>query len=189
MDDPLVTKAREFARRAHAGQTRKYTGEPYAEHPERVAATLAQLGFGPEVQAAALLHDVVEDTGATDLELRGLFGDRVADLVAMVTDASRPSDGNRAARKALDRAHIAEADADGQSIKAADMIDNMRSIFRHDPAFGRVYAAEKDALLAVMARAHGPGRRGRGRARLVAAWAARARHRALRRAARRNGAD
>ena len=60
--DPLIRKAREFAAMAHAGVFRRWTGEPYVEHPERVAARIAALGFSPEVIAAAFLHDVVEDT-------------------------------------------------------------------------------------------------------------------------------
>jgi len=105
----LIERAARFAAEAHAGQRRKYTGEPYAEHPFRVAQMVAAVTADPCVVAAALLHDTVEDTPVSDSDIRRLFGDRVADLVAEVTDVSRPEDGNRKTRKALDRDHLARA--------------------------------------------------------------------------------
>lgn len=80
------------------------------------------------------------------------FGAAVAALVIEVTDVSRPSDGNRAARKAKDRDHLAKASPDAQTIKLADLISNTQSIVEHDPAFARVYLAEKEALLDVLTR-------------------------------------
>src|ERR1700716_264036 len=122
MNATLVERAREFARRKHADQLRKYTGEPYFVHLEEVARIVENLGFSEDVVAAAYLHDVLEDTATTRAELEEQFGPRVADLVAQVTDVSRPADGNRAKRKALDCAHLAQAEADAQSIKLADLI-------------------------------------------------------------------
>jgi (p)ppGpp synthase/HD superfamily hydrolase len=100
--------------------------------------------------AAAWLHDTVEDTGVTSELIRAEFGDEVATLVGWLTDVSRPDHGNRAARKAVDRAHTAAAPAQAQTIKLADLIANTRSIMEHDEAFARVYLAEKRALLEVM---------------------------------------
>ena len=57
----LVKKALEFASNAHNGQTRKYTGEPYIVHPIEVMELVREVIDDPEVLAAALLHDVVED--------------------------------------------------------------------------------------------------------------------------------
>ena len=68
----------------------------------------------------------------------------------MLTDVSRPEDGNRAARKTLDREHIAKASPQAKTIKIADLIDNSRSIMAHDPQFARVYLAEKRLLLDVL---------------------------------------
>ena len=62
-------------------------------------------------------------------------------------DVSRPKDGNRAVRKAKDRAHLARASAEGKSIKLADLVSNTRSIVAHDPNFSVVYLREKRALL------------------------------------------
>jgi (p)ppGpp synthase/HD superfamily hydrolase len=100
--------------------------------------------------AAAWLHDVVEDTGVTIETIRAEFGTEVAELVGWLTDVSKPEDGNRATRKAVDRAHTAEAPAEAQTIKLADLISNSKSIMEHDPAFAKTYLEEKRLLLAVM---------------------------------------
>ena len=148
----VVTRARDFATAAHAavGQLRKYTFEPYIVHPAEVAAIVEEYGGTPEMIAAAWLHDVVEDTGVTSELIRAEFGDHVADLVGWLTDVSRPDHGNRAQRKAVDRAHTAAAPAAAQTIKLADLICNTRSIVEHDPKFAETYLAEKRQLLEVM---------------------------------------
>ena len=63
----LVTKAADFAKSAHESidQRRKYTNEPYIAHPIAVAGLLDELNLDPETLVAAILHDVVEDTGVT----------------------------------------------------------------------------------------------------------------------------
>jgi guanosine-3',5'-bis(diphosphate) 3'-pyrophosphohydrolase len=151
----VVRKAQVYAMAAHAavGQRRKYTGEPYIVHPAEVARIVAGVpGSTPDMVAAAWLHDVVEDTGCTYTDVHMAFGIDIATLVGWLTDVSKPEDGNRAARKALDRAHTAEAPAEAQTIKLADLISNSRSIVQHDPTFARTYLAEKRMLLAVMTR-------------------------------------
>ena len=160
----IVERARMFATAAHAavGQLRKYTFEPYIVHPAEVAATVEAAGGTPEMIAAAWLHDTVEDTGVTSELIRAEFGDEVATLVGWLTDVSRPDHGNRAARKAVDRAHTAAAPAQAQTIKLADLIANTRSIMEHDEAFARVYLAEKRALLEVMTKGD-PGLMARAR--------------------------
>ena len=142
--------AQEFATVAHGSQLRKYTGEPYINHPAAVVALVLSVPHTPEMIDAAWLHDVVEDTAATLEEVRAKFGDAVADLVEMLTDVSKPSDGNRAKRKALDRYHTAAASPQAKTIKLADLIDNSRSILAHDREFARVYMAEKRLLLNVL---------------------------------------
>ncbi len=146
--------AREMCKKWHHGQLRKYTHEPYHVHPFEVAQILASIGAGEDVQIAGLLHDVIEDCAVTKAEIAALFGDRVADLVDMVSDVSRPEDGNRKVRKAMDRDHLARADADGQTIKLADLISNSKSIAEHDPCFAKVYMAEIRDLLRVLTRGH-----------------------------------
>jgi (p)ppGpp synthase/HD superfamily hydrolase len=149
----IVRKAQVYAMAAHAavGQRRKYTGEPYIVHPAEVARIVAGVpGSTPEMVAAAWLHDVVEDTGCTFTDIHMAFGIDIATLVGWLTDVSRPDQGNRAYRKAVDRAHTAEAPAEAQTIKLADLISNSRSIMAHDPEFARTYLEEKRLLLAVM---------------------------------------
>jgi (p)ppGpp synthase/HD superfamily hydrolase len=78
------------------------------------------------------------------------FGKQVAALVADLTDVSRFEDGNRQARKCIDREHTAKASPDAKTIKLADLIDNTRSIVAHDPDFAKVYLGEKRQLLKVL---------------------------------------
>jgi len=151
----VVRKAQVYAIAAHSavGQRRKYTGEPYYVHPAEVARIVADVpGSTPEMVAAAWLHDVVEDTGCTFTDIHMAFGIDIATLVDWLTDVSKPEDGNRAHRKAMDREHTAAAPAEAQTIKLADLISNSRSIMAHDPAFARTYLEEKRMLLAVMTR-------------------------------------
>jgi (p)ppGpp synthase/HD superfamily hydrolase len=85
---PLVGAAYAFAADAHREQRRK-DGQAFIGHPVRVARLLAARGYGDEVIAAALLHDVVEDTPITLAQLRERFGDAVAALVDWVTEDVR----------------------------------------------------------------------------------------------------
>lgn len=148
----LDEKARIFAVAAHCavGQLRKYTAEPYWVHPAEVVSILKTRPHDPEMIAAAWLHDVVEDTGVTIEVIRAEFGSKVSDLVGWLTDVSRPDHGNRAARKAVDRAHTAAAPAEAQTIKLCDLISNTKSIVEHDPEFAKVYLKEKQLLLEVL---------------------------------------
>jgi (p)ppGpp synthase/HD superfamily hydrolase len=146
----LVSRARDFAQVAHEGQVRKYTNESYFVHCAAVAAIVAGVEHTPEMLAAAYLHDCVEDTPVTLDEIRAEFGWKVAELVDWMTDISKPSDANRAYRKAIDRAHSAEAPPEAQTIKLADLIDNTSTIVAFDPDFAKVYLKEKAALLEVM---------------------------------------
>ena len=146
----LPTLAVGFARCAHRKQVRKYTGEPYATHCERVAELVAGYTDDADVIAAAVLHDVLEDMEVTAAEMRAELGDRVTVLVLQVTDVSRPSDGNREARKTLDREHLARSSPEGATIKLADLIDNTSSIMTHDPSFARLYVAEKEKVLPLL---------------------------------------
>jgi len=148
--DIMVQKAIFFATQAHAGQTRKYTGEPYVNHPVEVMQLVSTVTDDPEILAAAVLHDVVEDTPATIMNIRIGFNSRVAELVDDLTDVSKPEDGNRALRKELDRQHTAKASPDAKTIKLADLISNSRSIMKDDPNFAKVYMKEKAALLEVL---------------------------------------
>jgi len=162
----LVEKARLFALVAHSadrtygptGQKRKYSGEPYIIHPIHVCTILQRLSANfpesvvtAEMQAAAILHDVVEDTGITIELVEQEFGLEVSRIVAGLTDVSKPEDGNRAARKALDLSHTAEQASDVKTVKLADLISNAPSIISNDKGFAVRWMSEKEALLEVLA--------------------------------------
>jgi guanosine-3',5'-bis(diphosphate) 3'-pyrophosphohydrolase len=120
----LVRDALEAARAAHAGQFRNGAKRiPYIDHPVAVAERLARHGFSDEVLAAALLHDVVEDSETEVDELRARFGDPVADLVATMTEDETIDDYE--ARKAEHRRRVAEAGVEAQAIYAADKLTNL----------------------------------------------------------------
>lgn len=145
----LVKSAQHFATQAHTqiNHLRKYTKQPYQMHLKRVAQTVSEITDDPEIIAAAWLHDTVEDTPATfeDIELN--FGSRVVQFVFDLTDVSRPSDGSRALRKAIDREHLSQASPAAKTIKLADLIDNCADICKHDERFGRVFVVEMQQLL------------------------------------------
>jgi (p)ppGpp synthase/HD superfamily hydrolase len=150
----LEAQALAFATAAHGsiGQTRKYTGEPYIVHPIAVAEIVKTVPHTPQMVAAALMHDVVEDTPVSIDEIRAAFGEEVAMLVDWLTDVSRPSDGNRRIRKRKDLEHLAAAPAEAQTIKFADLIDNTRTIAKHDRSFWPVYRREMQDLLKALTR-------------------------------------
>lgn len=150
----IIKRAADFAAQAHGTQKRKYTGDPYTVHTTAVAALVASVGLPDFAVAAAHLHDVVEDTPVTLDDIEERFGRIIRQLVCEVTDVSKPSDGNRAQRKTLDRIHLAGGSGPAHSIKVADLIDNSHSIMQHDPAFAKIYLAEKWLLLNVLTRAH-----------------------------------
>lgn len=152
----IIERADAFAERAHGsiGQLRKYTGDPYIVHPRAVAETLKRIDAEPDVIAAALLHDVVEDTPVIAEEVRVEFGERIAGWVASMTDVAPSSGLNREARVRLNLARLADADDEVHTIKLADLIDNASSIVMHDPGWARHYLAEKRRALHVLGRGH-----------------------------------
>ena len=135
---PLVRTALEQARSDHAGQVRNGSGGmPYVEHPIRVAAILDELGYGDEVLAAALLHDVVEDSETTLDELREKFGGEVAGLVGAMTDDEELGDYRE--RKAEHRERLAAAPVEALVIYGADKLTNSKTL-------RAAYAEEGDAV-------------------------------------------
>ena len=148
----IVDRAFIFAMAAHAavGQKRKYTGEDYFNHPVEVSDIIYGKSYNTEMVAAALLHDVVEDTHVPIELIEREFGKCVATLVAGLTDISKPEDGNRAVRKEIDRQHTAKQSPACKTIKLADLISNSKSILQHDKEFAKVYLKEKQLLLEVL---------------------------------------
>lgn len=142
-----------FATAAHMGQTRKYTGDPYVVHPIAVAEMVYAKGGDHEQVVAALLHDVVEDTGMTITDIESVFGMETATLVEELTDVytrENYPDKNRKIRKALEADRLANVTIRAKLIKWCDLADNTRSIVEHDPNFSVVYLREKAALIEKM---------------------------------------
>lgn len=142
--------AKYFALGAHGavGQRRDWTDEIYFAHVDRVADN-----FTDDVtKAIAYLHDVLEDTEVTADYLREYFSEEICDGVEMLTSPPKEF-GTRAQRKAEDIRRLKDAKANLQSIKVADMIDNMPSIIKNDKEFAKKYVSEKTELLAVLGKA------------------------------------
>lgn len=162
IEPSLFERACILAVKAHNGQTRKYTGEPYVCHTLEVAGIVRKaFEIGDSTPwaihttcSAAVLHDVLEDTPTPSEVISNECNYAVLALVKEVTDVSGPGDGNRATRKALDREHLAKASTHGKSIKLADVISNTQSIVRHDRAFAKVYLQEMEALLPLLKGGH-----------------------------------
>ncbi len=130
VDKELVRRAFEYAERAHAGQTRR-SGEEFIHHPLGVARICAELHLDEQTIAAALLHDVIEDTDADIEELRTEFGPDVALLVEGVTKLTRISFQSREQAEAENYRKMIVAMAQDVRvilIKLADRLHNMRTI-------------------------------------------------------------
>lgn len=147
-------RAVNFCMAAHCavGQKRKYTEEDYYHHPIEVANLVFEhaLHWNSAMLIAAVLHDVVEDTQVPLSLIKSQFGSEVAALVDQLTDVSKPEDGKRSIRKAIDRDHTAKASHQAKTIKLADLISNTRLITARDPKFAPAYLAEKRQLLEVL---------------------------------------
>lgn len=122
----LIFDAIEFATRAHAGQYRKGTRIPYIAHPLAVAKLLIENNFEPEVVIAGLLHDTIEDTNVTIQEIRARFGERVAVIVAAVTELPRSFAWEERKRAILQQMETAPFEV--LALECADKLDNLREI-------------------------------------------------------------
>ncbi|MBT1165222.1 RelA/SpoT family protein [Bifidobacterium simiarum] len=126
-DLSILQRAYDRAVRQHAPQRRK-SGEPYIIHPLAVAQILADLGMGPLVVAAGLLHDTVEDTDYTLEECRKEFGDTVTGLVDGVTKLSKMDYGDSAQAETIRKMVVAMSrDVRVLVVKLADRVHNART--------------------------------------------------------------
>jgi (p)ppGpp synthase/HD superfamily hydrolase len=126
-DTALIDSALIFAARAHDGQRRKSSDIPYIVHPVGVMMVLVACGeTDPELLAAALLHDTVEDTRVTLAELRERFGERVAGIVEGCSEPDKSETWEH--RKQHTVAYLRTAARDVQLVSAADKLHNLRSM-------------------------------------------------------------
>ncbi len=143
-DVKLVERAFDFSESAHRGQFRK-SGEPYITHPLAVASILSQWRLDAQGLAAALLHDVMEDTAVTKSELEGMFGKPVAEMVDGVSKLDQIAFDTRedAEAESFRKMLLAMArDVRVILIKLADRLHNMRTLDAMAPQHRRRIARE-----------------------------------------------
>src|SRR5690242_8165494 len=134
-DLEIVRKAYEFSQKYHSGQSRA-SGEPYLVHPVEVACVLTEMKMDPISIAAGLLHDPVEDTSVTIVEIRKEFGEQVAHIVEGVTKISKIDFATREEQQAENLRKMMLAMVDDirvELIKLGVRLHNMRTL-EHLPA-------------------------------------------------------
>ncbi len=138
-----LDEAIKYAVDAHAGQLRKIRNNPYILHPLEAVAIAGTLTQDEDVLCAAVLHDVVEDTGRTIEEIEELFGPRVAELVGSETENKRrylPPETTWRIRKEETIKHLKETDDMGvKALWMADKLSNVRSFYDAYASFGDAF--------------------------------------------------
>ncbi|MBQ7494296.1 MAG: bifunctional (p)ppGpp synthetase/guanosine-3',5'-bis(diphosphate) 3'-pyrophosphohydrolase [Bacteroidaceae bacterium] len=132
----LITKAFNFANKAHAG-VRRLSGEPYITHPLAVAQIVCgEIGLGSTSICAALLHDVVEDTDYTVEDISNIFGEKIAQIVDGLTKISGGIFGDKASAQAESFKKLLLTMSDDIRvilIKISDRLHNMRTLGSQPP--------------------------------------------------------
>ncbi|MBA2389343.1 MAG: bifunctional (p)ppGpp synthetase/guanosine-3',5'-bis(diphosphate) 3'-pyrophosphohydrolase [Geodermatophilaceae bacterium] len=150
-DLQILQRGYDVAEERHRGQLRK-SGDPYITHPLAVSQILAELGMDVTTLVASLLHDTVEDTGYTMLQLSADFGAEVAHLVDGVTKLDRVHYGDAAQAETIRKMIVAMArDPRVLVIKLADRLHNMRTLKYLSPAKQEAKARETLEVLAPLA--------------------------------------
>jgi len=148
-----LEQIRNFADEAHGDQQRKYSTERYIVHPVRVMEICEQYDNRTEVLAAALLHDVLEDTPKTQEELYRFLcevlnkqqADKALRLVIELTDVYTKKaypKWNRDQRKQKETERLSNTSGEAQTIKYADILDNTNEIVTHDRQFAPRFLKE-----------------------------------------------
>src|ERR1700681_4467833 len=159
-DLELVRRAYEFSQTHHAGQSRA-SGEPYLVHPLEVALVLADMKMDPVAIAAGLLHDSVEDTSVTIVDIRKEFGEQVAHIVEGVTKISKIDFATREEQQAENLRKMMLAMVDDIRvilIKLADRLHNMRTLEHLQPERQQTIARETLDIYAPIAHRLGMGK-------------------------------
>ncbi|MCQ2270524.1 MAG: HD domain-containing protein [Bacteroidales bacterium] len=150
IDTELLDKAIIFAVKAHAGTERRSKGYPYIVHPLEALTIVTSLTNDQELLAAAVLHDVVEDTDCTVEQIHAEFGERVAAIVSSESDNTLSSVSKKDSwvdRKKAAAERLAKASKESKIVAMGDKLSNMRTI-----------AADYDLIGdAVWDRFHAPG--------------------------------
>lgn len=156
----MLEQIKDFADSAHGEQMRKYTPERYIVHPARIMNICKEYTNDITILAAALLHDVLEDTPVTKEEIKDFLlelmnatqAERTVKLVEELTDVyvkRNYPQWNRKKRKAKEANRLEKTSADSQTIKYADIIDNCKEIVNQQTDdFGEKFLLECKNLLA-----------------------------------------
>lgn len=151
---PLVERAMRVAARCHREQTRKASDLPYLTHPASVAMLLTKAGItDDEILAAALLHDVVEDTDCSIEVLAAEFPPKVIEFVAALTERKRDDAGQKRSwqdRKTEHLEHVAAASWEARAITLADKLHNLGTMafdLDTDPDLWSRFNASPERLL------------------------------------------
>ncbi len=159
-DLTIIKKAYDYSLKHHEGQSRA-SGEPYLVHPLEVALVLAEMKMDPVAVAAGLLHDSVEDTSVTIVDIRKEFGEQVAHIVEGVTKISKIDFATREEQQAENLRKMMLAMVDDIRvvlIKLADRLHNMRTLEHLDPERQRKIAEETLEIYAPIAHRLGMGK-------------------------------
>src|SRR6202049_5060645 len=159
-DLSIVKKAYDYSLNHHEGQTRA-SGEPYLVHPLEVALVLAEMKMDPVAISAGLLHDSVEDTSVTIVDIRKEFGEQVAHIVEGVTKISKIDFATREEAQAENLRKMMLAMVDDIRvvlIKLADRLHNMRTLEHLQPDRQRKIAEETLEIYAPIAHRLGMGK-------------------------------
>src|SRR5947207_3852389 len=159
-DLDIIHKAYDFSLRNHTGQSRA-SGEPYLVHPLEVACVLAEMKLDPVAIAAGLLHDSVEDTSVTIVDIRKEFGEQVAHIVEGVTKISKIDFASTEERQAENVRKMVLAMVDDIRvvlIKLADRLHNMRTLEHLPPDRQTKIAKETLDIYAPIAHRLGMGK-------------------------------
>lgn len=163
--EEVLQQIRDFADKAHGNQMRKYTPERYIVHPVRVMNLCREYTGDLTMLAAALLHDVLEDTPVTQEDIHDFLlplmerekAERTVGLVVELTDVYVKEDypqWNRRKRKERETQRLEQTSSDSQTIKYADIIDNSAEIIHYDTEFAPLFLHECRAILKKMNRGH-----------------------------------
>lgn len=133
LNTDLVDRAIIFATQAHQGTERRGKGFPYIIHPLEAMSIVATITNEPDLLAAAVLHDTIEDTEVTYEEIKQKFGEHIANLVVKETDVRTTPDGRKLTwqeRKLRDMDNLRNSSREVKIVALGDKLSNMRAIAR-----------------------------------------------------------
>lgn len=133
MDTSFFDKAAIYAVKAHSGVERRGKDFPYIIHPFEAASIVATMTKDQELLAAAVLHDVVEDTDITAEDIKKEFGERVANLVASESDIvveNKSVEDSWKERKKAAIEHLSNVSHDAKMVALGDKLSNARALLR-----------------------------------------------------------